>query len=170
MRKAKVYICMSLDGFIAGADGDMSFLALAEGGGDYGYADFVDTVDTVIMGRITYEWVMNQVDEFPHADKQTYILTRTPRPASGKISFWDGDPLALLARLKAQPGKTIFIDGGAKTVEVLAPLVDEYIITVMPVLLGSGVRLFDATPYTPLKLLNSRSFETGLVQLHYVKN
>jgi dihydrofolate reductase len=71
-RKVILYIAMSLDGFIARTGDDLSFLSIVEKQGeDYGYRDFINTVDTVIMGRRTYDWVLTQVDEFPHADKDT---------------------------------------------------------------------------------------------------
>ncbi|MEI7504924.1 MAG: dihydrofolate reductase, partial [Paludibacter sp.] len=71
-RKVILYIAMSLDGYIAKPNDDLSFLSMVQQEGeDYGYTDFVNTVDTVIMGRKTYDWVMTQVPEFPHNDKAT---------------------------------------------------------------------------------------------------
>lgn len=171
-RKVVVYIAMSVDGYIAGRGGDMSFLSVVEEAGqDYGYSDFVDTVDTVIMGRKTYDWVMTQVSEFPHAAKETYIVTRTPQTSIGNINFFNGSLKSLIAQLKSLPGKDIFVDGGAEIVNELLKdeLVDEFIISVIPVLLGDGVRLFHtAKPEQNLVLKNTSQFEKGLVQLRYV--
>lgn len=80
MRKLILYIASSLDGFIAKPNDDLSFLSIVhKEGEDYGYADFISTVDTVILGRKTYDWVLNHA-AFPHADKNAYVITSTERP------------------------------------------------------------------------------------------
>ena len=91
-RKVVLYIATSLDGYIAKPNDDLSFLDMVQKEGeDYGYFDFINAVDTVIVGRKTYDWVMKQVPEFPHADKNTFIITRTARPSIGKTHFYTGD-------------------------------------------------------------------------------
>jgi len=170
MRKLILYIATSLDGYIAKPNDDLSFLSIVQKEGeDYGYSAFVDTVDTVILGRRTYDWVTNQV-EFPHSDKQTFIITRTPRPCIGNINFYTGDLTELITKLKEEEGKTIFCDGGAEIVNELLKndLLDEMIISVIPVLVGDGIRLFkDGRPEQNLKLMGVKSFDTGLLQMHY---
>jgi dihydrofolate reductase len=171
MRKVIVYIAASVDGYIAGPNGDMSFLdvVLAEGE-DYGYFDFINSVDTVVQGRKTYDWVMEQVPEFAHEGKETYIMTRTERPRKGNVRFYTGDLGELVSNLKNGAGKNIFVDGGAEIVHqlLMKGLVDELIVSFIPVLLGGGVRLFqEGLPQQNLKLLSSKEFEKGLVQLHY---
>ncbi|RPA69435.1 dihydrofolate reductase [Cyclobacteriaceae bacterium YHN15] len=170
-RKLIVYIACSLDGYIAKPQDDLSFLSLVENEGeDYGYRDFINTVDTVIMGRRTYDWVMNQVTEFPHAEKDAYIITRSSKPDIGKIRFYNGSLKTLVQELKSQPGKNIFCDGGGQIVNELLKekLVDELIISIIPVLLGDGIPLFQTgRPEQVLSLASCRNFDTGLVQLHY---
>ena len=170
-RKVIVYIASSVDGFIAKPDDDLSFLSVVEREGeDYGYAEFLKSVDTIIMGRKTYDWVMTQVPEFPHSNLDTYIITRTPRPEAGKVQFYTSSLEDLIVRLKSQPGKNIFVDGGAQIVNELLQynLIDEMIISVIPVVLSGGVKLFqEGRPEQHLNLLNSRQFDSGLVQLHY---
>jgi dihydrofolate reductase len=170
-RKIIVYIAASLDGYIAKPNDDLSFLSIVEKEGeDYGYYGFINSIDTVIMGRKTYDWVMTQVPEFPHADKETYIITRTPKPANGNISFYTGDLKELVLRLKGEPGKHIFVDGGAEIVNELLrlALIDELIISVIAILLGDGTSLFHTgIPEQKLELVNSNHYDTGLVQLHY---
>ncbi len=172
-RKVILYIAMSVDGYIAKPGDDLSFLSIVEEEGqDYGYADFISTVDTVVLGRKTYDWVMKQVLEFPHADKETYVITRSPRPSIGKTVFYSGDVGELIRHLKQQSGKNIFIDGGADLIHSLMKenLIDEYIISIIPVLLGDGLSLFrKGFPEQKLILLNARNFISGLVQLHYKK-
>ncbi|HSF90464.1 MAG TPA: dihydrofolate reductase family protein [Saprospiraceae bacterium] len=172
-RKLILYIATSVDGYIAGPEDDLGFLSIVEKPGeDYGYGAFIDTVDTVILGRRTYDWVMKHVTAFPHADKESYIITRTPRPSIGNIHFYTGDLTALVNRLKQEEGKNIFCDGGAEVVHALVKenLIDEFIISIVPVLLGNGTRLFkDGRPMLEMELKSSRSFDTGLTQIHYIR-
>lgn len=170
-RKLILYISCSLDGYIAKPNDDLGFLSLVEKEGeDYGYKDFVDSVDTVIIGRKTFDWVMCQVDEFPHLGKATYIISRTEKSPQGGITFYAGSLKDLVMSLKCRQGKHIFCDGGAEIVnEFLAEkLFDDLIISVIPVLVGDGIRLFkDGRPEQGLKLVSAKHFDTGLVQLHY---
>lgn len=170
-RKLILYIAASLDGYIAQPNDDLSFLGLVQKEGeDYGYTDFIKTVDTVILGRKTYDWVMTQVGTFPHADKEAYVITRSERPQQGNIRFYTGDLKVLVQQLKSRTGKNIFCDGGAEVVHELLmhQLIDELIISLIPVMVGEGTRLFkDGRPYQALTLGSAKSFDTGLVQLHY---
>lgn len=91
-RKVVLYIATSVDGFIAKTNDDLSFLSLvSKEGEDYGYGEFINSVDTVILGRKTYDWVMNQVPEFPHANKTTFVITRTPQSSIGNTHFYNGN-------------------------------------------------------------------------------
>lgn len=170
-RKLILYIACSTDGYISKPNDDLSYLNKVHvPDEDYGYYDFVNSVDTVIMGRKTYDWVMKQVPEFPHADKESYIITRTPQPNQGNINFYTGNLKELVTNLKQKEGKNIFCDGGAEIVTELLKekLFDELIISVIPVLVGDGIKLFkDGRPEQDLELVNSKSYSTGLVQLHY---
>ena len=172
-RKVILYIASSLDGYIAKPNNDLSFLGIVQKEGeDYGYSDFVKTIDTVILGRKTYDWVMTQVPEFPHADKKTYVITRNARECVGKTEFYTGDMKELISKLKKEEGKNIFIDGGAEIVNELLRnnLIDEFIISIIPIIVGNGIRLFkDGRPEQLLKLVSSKSYDTGLTQLHYQK-
>ncbi len=99
-RKVIVYIAMSLDGFIAGKNDELSFLSLVEQAGqDYGYADFITTTDTVIIGRKTYEKVLSMGYAYPHTGKDVYIITHTERPAIGTFKFYTGDLKELVTKL-----------------------------------------------------------------------
>lgn len=172
-RKVVLYIAMSLDGYIAKPGDDLSFLSIVEQQGeDYGYNSFIRDVDTVILGRKTYDWVMKQVSKFPHSDKEVFVITRQTRPALGTINFYNGDLIDLISRLKQKQGKNIFIDGGAELVNTLMrnKQIDEFIISIIPIFLGDGIALFKpGYQEQKLKLVNSTSFTSGLVQLHYRK-
>lgn len=170
-RQIILYIATSADGYIAKPNEDLSFLSIVQQEGeDYGYADFIQSVDTVIMGRKTYDWVMKQVPEFPHADIDSYIITRSAKPDVGKTRFYTGNLKDLVLKLKSIPGKNIFIDGGAEIVNELMKdkLIDAFIISVIPIFVGSGIRLFnDGRPEQKLELVEVKQFDKGLVQLHY---
>ncbi|MFN6944281.1 MAG: dihydrofolate reductase family protein [Cytophagaceae bacterium] len=170
-RKLILYISCSLDGYIAKPNDDLGFLSIVQKEGeDYGYNDFVATVDTVIVGRKTYDWVVGQGYEFPHTDKDSYIITRKERPKEGNLTFYNGNLKTLVTTLKAESGKNIFCDGGAEIVNQLLTekLFDELILSIVPILVGEGTRLFkNGRPEQELELISTKSFESGLVQLHY---
>lgn len=173
-RKLILYIATSLDGYIAKPNDDLDFLSIVEQEGqDYGYAEFIKTVDTVIVGRKTYDKVLSMGFDFPHSDKESYIITRTARPDIGPVKFYTGDLKTLVERLKSESGKTIFCDGGAEIVNELLKhdLFDEFIISVIPIFVGSGTRLFkDGRPEQKLELISVKSFEKGLTQLHFKRS
>lgn len=122
------------------------------------------------MGKRTYDWVMTQVSEFPHKELETYVITSKTIPPIGKFNFYRGDLKELILKLKAANGKNIFIDGGAQLVQALLKekLIDEFIISYIPILLGNGIRLFDSNyPEQSLQLISQKSFSIGLTQIHY---
>ncbi|OBX25116.1 dihydrofolate reductase [Gelidibacter algens] len=175
-RKLILYISMSLDGYIATIDDDLSWLSVVEKEGeDYGYAEFNRTVDTYIVGRITYETVLRLTGGvFPPAQHhQCYVLTRQEVQSENGIIFYNGDIEDLINRLKSDTGKNIYCDGGGQIVKLLMEknLIDEYRVSVIPILLGHGKKLFNGgTPIINLKALPSKQFESGLIHLRYEKN
>jgi len=172
-RKVILYIAMSLDGYIATPDNGLEFLSqVEEKDQDYSYTDFVNTVDTVIVGRKSYDKVLSMGLEYPHSNKNLYIITRTPRPAVGSTKFYSGNLKELILDLKSNKGKNIYVDGGAEVANELLNdnLIDEFYISIVPALLGNGISLFkNDRPGLKLKLISSKSYNKGLVQLHYVK-
>jgi dihydrofolate reductase len=172
MRKVVVYIAVSLDGYIAQEDGNIDWLSMVEvPGEDYGYATFYETIDTVVMGRKTYEKVLSFGIPYPHSQKQNYIISKTLCGSTNQsIVFFNGDVKTLVTDLKQQDGKNIFIDGGAQLVQSLLKekLIDNIIISTIPILLGCGIRLFNGElPFQNLQLLSTKTFDSGLVQVHY---
>jgi dihydrofolate reductase len=170
-RKLTLYIATSTDGFIATPDGDLSFLNVVETPGeDYGYHQFMASVDTVMLGRKTYDKIVSLGVENPHSDKECYVITRTPREGKGNLTFYSGEITELVTRLKNEPGNRIFCDGGSEIIDLLLrhELIDEFIISVIPTLLGNGIPLFKAgRNLLPLKLLSSQAYPSGLLQMHY---
>jgi dihydrofolate reductase len=170
-RKVILYIACSLDGYIAKPNDDLSFLDIVkQDGEDYGYNEFIATVDTVILGRKTYDWVIKQVKTYPDEGKEVYVITSTDKPKEGRVNFYSGNLKELVSDLKEKGGQHIFCNGGATIVNELLQyrLIDEIIISVIPVLVGRGTKLFkEGQPEQNLTLISSKKFVTGLVQLHY---
>jgi len=170
-RKVILFIAMSLDGYIAKPDGDIGFLSgVEQQGEDYGYNKFLNSVDTVIIGRKTYDHVIEMGFDYPHQDKDVYILSRSEKPEVGFPKYFKGSLNGLVAELKAKKGKNIYCDGGSDVINALLNenLVDEFIISVIPVLLGDGISLFkNGRPESQLKLIKSKQYDSGLVKLHY---
>jgi dihydrofolate reductase len=99
-----------------------------------------------------------------------FVITRTQKPSVGKTTFYTGNLTELVEQLKSESGKNIYCDGGAEIVNELlkSDLIDEFIISIVPVLVGNGTRLFkNDRPEQQLELVHSKTFDTGLTQLHY---
>lgn len=173
MRKISLFIATSLDGYIAKPNNDLSFLKLVEKEGeDYGYTEFTRTIDTLIIGRKTYDYVFEEIGSsyYDNGQRDVYVITRTERPQVGRTTFYTGDLSELVKRLKSENGKNIYCDGGAEVINELLKkdLIDDLIISVIPILLGNGTRLFkDGRPEQKLELVSVKTFDTGLTQLHY---
>ncbi len=175
-RKLILYISMSLDGFLATNEDDLSWLSVVEKEGeDYGYVEFNSTVDTYIVGRKTYDIVLKLTGgTFPPAGQhKCYVITRQERENKNGVTFYNGDIEELIIRLKNENGKNIYCDGGGQIVKLLMDknLIDEYRISVIPIILGDGKRLFKGgIPKINLKALPCEQYESGLIQLRYEKN
>lgn len=175
MRKIKLFIAMSLDGYIAKPNDDLSFLKLVEKEGeDYGYTEFASQIDTLIIGRKTYDYVVKEIgaSHYENGQRDVYVITRTEKPQSGRTTFYTKSIVGLIKKLKSEEGKHIYCDGGAEVINELLKhnLIDEFIISVVPVLLGNGTRLFkDERPEQILEFIDAKTFPTGLTQLHYMR-
>lgn len=164
-----LYIAISLDGFIAKEDESLDWLTRYENSGeDYGYKDLYNRVGTVLVGGTTYRQI-----EAEYKGKEVYVFTwKEPKQKVDNIHFVRGDVAEILNNLKLGNNKNIWLVGGAALVNqfLSADLIDEYIITIIPTLLGNGISLFQGrNPERNLKLLNVKSYDSGLVQLHYAK-
>jgi len=142
-----VYVATSLDGFIADRDGGLDWLTGVPGpeGGDLGFADFLGGVDAIVMGRATFETVLG-FGAWPY-DKPVFVLSATlgglPADLAGKAEIVTGDPRSIVVALRARGHEDLYVDGG-RTIQgfLAADLIDELIITTVPILLGDGVPLF----------------------------
>lgn len=172
MRKIKVFISVTLDGYIATEDHRLDWLFAVDGKEDNGFNRFFDQIGTVIMGRTTYDWVMNEMNgEYPYKSQTSYVYTSQNREDTQYVTYTDEPVSALGQRLKEQEGKDIWIVGGGQLIGsfLTAGLVDEMILTIAPVLLGSGIDLFPEGDYeSKWELIGNETFNQ-FIELHYAK-
>lgn len=170
MRKIIVHMATSADGYIARPDGDFAWLDRPRPKGNYGMGAFVRSVDTVVWGRKTYDMgVAFGQPGFP--GKVNYVFSRRPAPAAALgVEFERGTVRAFARRLRRQPGKDIWIMGGAEIVAAFLNVgeVDLFDIHVVPILIGEGIPLVAPRHRTiRLRLVHTRRFADGVVQLRY---
>jgi dihydrofolate reductase len=171
MRKLIYYVAASLDGFIARCDDGLDWLPHSARQEDHGYAQFTARIDALVMGRRTYEQMLS-LGSWPYHDGwKCYVLTRKwAGQRDVHADFVGGQIGTFLRRLKKQPGRDIWLVGGGESAQACfaAGMVDEIILTVVPVLLGTGRPLFLPREHSnQLLLRGERSFADGLVQLRY---
>lgn len=174
--KCSVYIAASVDGFIARPDGEIDWLHLPEyaapEAGDYGYQAFIDEIDALVMGRASFEKVLSFA-EWPYGEMTVVVLSSkelaVPELLQDRIIVERGAPEEILKRLEARGLERLYIDGGVTIQRFLAAgLIDEMIITRIPVLLGEGLPLFSANGRElGLEHLATESYSNGFVQSHY---
>jgi dihydrofolate reductase len=164
-----VFIATSLDGFIARPDGGLDWLDPFHDE-DHGYGAFFAGVDALVIGRGTYDTVLG-FPAWPYGGKRVIVCTtRTATPAHGE-ELWSGPPRELAERLDREGVRRVYLDGGVLIRGFLREgLVDEVTVDVVPILLGAGRPLFaSGLPELPLRLLEAKSFPSGLVQLRYAR-
>jgi len=169
-RKLVLFIAQSLDGYIATKDDSLEWLFNVEGEGDNGYSEFYDTVDTILLGKRTYDWIMEHENgHFPYQNKQCYVFSRSSIQDTEYVKFINEDIIHFTNHLKNQEGKNIWIVGGGDILQSFFKerLVDEFILTIAPRIIGEGIPLFKADDYQlSLSLKGTRTFNQ-FVELHY---
>lgn len=169
MPKVVLFIATSLDGFIADAEGDINWLFTDS---DYGYADFFDGIEALVMGRKTYEQVRGYGD-WPYGSKPTYVLSKSaPSGEHPHVEYVSAPVEDLVDDLRARCQQDVWLVGGAGAVTSFRrhDLIDEYVLSIHPVLVGDGVALFESgLPSRELVLESSQLYPSGLVQLRYRK-
>lgn len=151
-RKVILNIACSLDGYIATKEDSLDWLFDVEGQeeANKGIAEFDETVDTVIMGRRTFDWVMEEMKgENPYKDKMTYVYSHSANESSAAVRYTQEEPKQLIETIRNQKGKHIWLMGGGAVIRdfLEADVIDELIITIAPVLLGNGIPLFKEGHY-----------------------
>lgn len=173
MRNVILYIAMSLDGYIADPKGGVDWLTgqdleNQEAGS---YPEFIETIDTVIMGWKTYHQIITELspNQWVYEGKKSYVLTHGEHPVVEEVEFINQPLEGFITALKNQEGKAIWICGGASIAGQLikSNLIDRYHVTVIPTLLGNGVRLFDTIHHEiKLELISTQSYN-GMTDLVY---
>ena len=173
IREVVLYIAMSLDGFVADEKGSVAWL----GGEDSqtnelgSYPKFIETIDTVILGWKTYHQIVTELspDNWAYTGMKSYVLTHREMNSTDEIVFTDTPINQLIKLLQNQDGKNIWICGGSSIVNqmIKSNLIDKYIISIIPTILGNGIRLFENDiPETKLSLISTTQYN-GITDLVY---
>lgn len=171
-----VFIATSVDGYIARENGDLDWLdaanRLVPDGEDCGYGDLMQSIDALVMGRTTFEKVLS-FGEWPYGSTPVIVLSSKPLTIPERlpetVTHSSETPQALCERLSSEGIRHLYIDGG-QTIQrfLLDDLVDELIVTLIPVLLGSGIPLFGSLAAdVHLSAVETKHYDFGFVQLHY---
>lgn len=172
-REVILYAKASLDGFLADSQGQTDWL---KGYGleqepDPGFQSLMDRVDTVIMGRITYEQMASRFlpDRWPYEGMECYVATTQFLEDTQQVTFWPGDLEELVFLLKQRPGKHIWLMGGARLIQgfLERELIDSYWISLAPVFLGEGIRLFPGGDYRQDLILDQVLEHDGMLTCIY---
>jgi dihydrofolate reductase len=171
--RIKLYIACSLDGFIAREDGSIDWLNEYENNAktDYGYSEFYVSIGTVLMGRKTYEQVLG-FGEWPYKEKKVYVFTRQKEPLKREknVEFISGDIGEFVCQLKEKAEQDLWIVGGSQLIKVFLKenLIQDFVIFIVPIILGSGIPLFDHIgKEIRLTTGNLEKYENGLVRIDY---
>ncbi len=172
MKKLILYIAISLDGYIADKNGGVSWL---EGDGSDidnigSYSDFYSTIDTVILGYKTYNQIVTDLspERWVYSDKKSYVITHRDIEDTPEVTFTTSNLTDLLCKIRSENGGNIWLCGGATLVKqaMAQGLIDEYVISIIPTILGGGTPLFNDATRQDLTLLSTKSYN-GIVDLRY---
>jgi dihydrofolate reductase len=173
-RRIVVYVAVSADGFIARKDGRVDWLDRPQVKGSYGMAEFFASIDTILWGAKTYNEAAGRGGGGGGGfgpKVKNYVFTHHPRPPVKGVEFVNEPVKEFATRLRARPGKDIWIMGGGGIIAsfVDAGEVDDFILHVIPTFIGEGIPLMAAAERTlPVTLQSSEKYEDGVVRLHYV--
>ncbi len=168
MRKVVLFIATSLDGYIARSTGAVDWLFTDQ---DYSYTPFFSNVSTVLMGRKTYEQILT-FEHYPYQGVEGFVFSRSrAHQRDQNVTFIAPDLPTFIAHLQKEvTGKDLWLVGGADLIQafLIYNLIDEFVISIHPIILGEGIPLFKAPlPRQNLTLKRTQSFETGLLQVTY---
>lgn len=165
----RIYIAVSLDGFVATSDGGVGWLDEYQSE-DYGYDEFASAIGTIVMGRATFDQVLGFGD-WPYEGKRSIVVTSQPLPQLPiDTETYSGDIKSLIGMIENQDGGGVWVMGGATLIRAFLELdaIDMMELFIMPRLLGSGVRLFDyLSRELHLTLAAAHPYPSGVVKLTY---
>jgi dihydrofolate reductase len=164
--RTSAFVGVSLDGFLARPDGSLDWLTPFEGE-EHGYKSFFESIDTLVIGRKTYEFVLTI--PWPYGGKRCIVMTHRPLVSRNGERAYAGEPAGLLLQLEAEGARHVYVDGGAVIRAFLAAgLLDDLTMTIVPSLIGEGLPLFGGVKLeSGLVLEEVKSFNDKLVQLRY---
>jgi len=166
-----VFVGTSVDGFIVRPNGDLDFLP-AGGGEPHGYDEFMADIDTLVIGRKTYETVLTY-PEWPYGKRHVIVLSSQPLDLAAargaNLEQMAGPPAEIASKLAATGAHNVYVDGGVTIQGFLrAGLIQRIIITRVPVLIGDGIPLFSTLPHdVPLRHIETKHYPSGLVKTEY---
>ena len=174
MRKVRLRVAITLDGFIADSNGGVDWLHrfhAKHGRRDYGMREFFHGIDTVLMGRRTHDFAVSHgMKRYSGMDNFVFTRSKPPGERDG-VEYTSGDPAELVAALRQKPGKDIWLCGGGDLASQIlrCKLVDEISLAVIPILLGDGIPLFRKGAFADmhLQLVECQPYATGVVSLRY---
>lgn len=169
MKKIKLYITASLDGYIAPPDGDLEWLINYPVPSIEDHKNFLDSVDTVLMGGNTYRDMQIMDIIWPYKDKNVYVVTRHPIMKREGVNFITENTVAAISELKKETGKDIWLVGGAEIISTLldTSLIDEMIVTYIPVTLEKGISLFQKKLTENWILKDEATYENNAIRKKY---
>ncbi len=165
-----VFVGVSVDGFLARPDGTLDFLD-AGGNVDHGYDEFIATIDAIVIGRNTFDFVL-PFKPWPYGKRRVVVLSHRPVDLSeidGNVEQMSGGPKEIVSKLADSGAKHVYLDGGVTIQEFLrAGLVNRLTVSRVPVLIGEGIPLFGTLPHdVQLRHICTKQYETGLVKSEY---
>jgi dihydrofolate reductase len=169
--RTSTFVAMSLNGFLARSDGSVDWLERFQGE-EHGYRAFFESVDTLVLGRRTYDFVLTMVgarSPWPYSGKRCVVMTHRHVEGRNQERSFEGEPSVLLDQLTAEGARHVYVDRGVVIRSFLAAgCLDHLTVSVVPCLLGTGFPLFGGVRReTGLGLVSATSFKNGLVQLQY---
>ncbi len=172
MVKVILYIACTVDGFIAREDGSVDFLdRFNKTGEDHGFDDLLTRISAIVMGNTTFQEYSGGEKFYEYyKGKELYVFSREVKEEHDKVTFVNENVRTFLKNLQTE--KDVWLLGGGKIIEAFhnESLIDEYIISIIPSVIGKGIPLFrQSVTENNLELVRSQSYETGIVNLHYKK-
>lgn len=167
--KISVYCAMSIDGYIARKDGGLEWLErVHDVDEDYGFKVFMNSIDTIVFGRNTYQ-IVDSFKEWPYTGKRVVVLSKTLKDVRKEAELFSGELNLLVSNLHDDGVKHIWVDGGITVSKFLETgMVDRIVVTVIPIILGEGIPLFsEMKNEQSCCLVSAQAYPSGIVQLRY---
>lgn len=170
-RNIILYIATSIDGYIANEDDTLEWLESTEVEGDSGYNSLLERIDTVIMGKGTYDVIRGFDMDYPYRDYKNYVFSKSVSGSDEYASFINEEVKTFINNLKQQPGKDIWLIGGGKIASEFFKenLIDEFQLAIAPIILGKGISLYNGDDFTQKYTLTKTEKLGQLAMLHYKK-